>query len=342
VPREGEGHLKLIETAAAGLSGEGWDANLMRRRIDAADIRDSVAETGVVQPVTLGQWRGGFRVIAGFRRVKAALDAGLAEIGAVVYAEGALSPKEAFRLALASNAPGLSLGDADKALSLAKARGFGFTDKELKADVAVMLGLAASYKVVRQYLQVAALPAPVLDALCDGAISRQHAQALCALGADERGWFFEAVLRPLRLSAGDTRFAVAAAIDLASREGTSPRRAIESVLDGLDLSAAPAATRRDFKARLARRLSPVIMSMEDEFAALREKLGPGPFKLEHAGGFEADELTLTARIESAADAEALRSMLERGIDEGLFEWMLSVARRRTEEIEDSLGGEKNA
>ena len=342
MPRKCEGHLKLIETAAVSLSGDGWDADLMRRRIDAAEIQKSVAEAGIAQPVTLEEWRGGFRVVAGFRRVRAALDGGFAEIPAVVYAEGAFAPKEAFRLALAANAPGASLGDADRALSIAKARGLGFTDKELEADVAVMLGLAASHKVVRRYLQIAALPAPVLDALAEDGISRQHTQALCALDAGERAWFFETVLMPLRLSAGDTRFAVAAAVDLASREGAAARLALESVLDGVDLSAAPAAARRDFKARLARRLSPVIMSMEDEFAALLKGLGAGPFKLEHAAGFEADEITLNARIESVADARALQRMLERGIDEGLFERMLSVARRRTGEIEKSLDGERDA
>jgi len=260
----------------------------------------------------------------------------------VVYAEGALSPKDAFRLALASNAPGTTLNDADKATAVAKARDSGFSDEKIESEVAPALGLARSFKVVRRYLEIAAMPGGVLDALAEGAISRQHAEALLVLGADERAWFFEKVLTPLRLSAGDTRFAVAAAIDLASREGATPKGALESILAETDLCVAPAAARADFKARLARRLWPVIMSMEDEFAALLDKLGPAPVKIDHAPGFEADELTLCARIKSAADADALRRLINRGIDEGLFEAMLSLARRRTESIRESFDGENDA
>jgi len=334
--------LKSVETAAIESEEGGWDAYLMRRRIDAADIRKSVAENGVVEPVTLEERGGGFRVIAGFRRVKAARDAGLREIPAVIYPEGALAPKEAFRLALASNAPGTTLSDADKALALAKAHDFGFSDEKIESEVAPLLGLPRSFKVVRRYLEIAAMPAAVVDALAEGAISRQHAEAVAALPADERAWFFETVLTPLHLSAGDTRTAVAGAVDLASREGATPKRALESILAETDLSVAPAAARADFKARLARSLSPVIMSMEDEFAALLDQLGSGPVKIDHAPGFEADELTLSARIKSAADADGVRRLINRGIDEGLFEAMLSLARRRTESIRESFDGENDA
>ncbi len=331
--------LDIVNTPA--LAGGGLDAFCLRHRVDSA-LSESVSRSGVVEPVTLEEWGGSFRVIAGFRRVAAALEAGLLKVPAVVYPAGALRDREAFQIALASNAPGTSLNTADRAIALVKARDFGFDEDELAGQVAPMLGLAASHKVVRQFLGIAGLGAAVLDALARGAISRQHAEALLVMPAGEREWFFERAVTPLRMSAGDTRLAASAAVDLASREGTTPRRVLETILGRVDASVPPAAARADFKVHLRRRLRPVLTSMEEEFAALVAKLAPGAVQVEHSPGFETDTITLTARLESTADIETLRDMLERGMNEALFERMLSLARRRTDLMTDLPAGEGGA
>lgn len=306
---------------------------LGRYCVDGGGLGGSVGARGVVVPVVVEEWGGGYRVISGFRRVAAAVAGGIGEVRAVVYSRGALSGREAFGLSLASNAPGGTLNDADRAAALWKAsRDFGFSEDELIEEVAGLVGLPASHRVVRQYLDIARLPEGVLDALGGGEISREHALAVCRVAQDERAWFFEEVVQGFRLSAGDARIVAGAGIDLAGREGRGFREVVGEVVAGARAGAAGEG-RRALKEALMRRVSPVICEMEDEFEALAAGLEAGDsVRVEHSGNFEADEVRITLVARKTGEIEAFRAMLERGLGEGIFEKMLSLARRKGEEI----------
>ncbi|MHC4712146.1 MAG: ParB/RepB/Spo0J family partition protein [Planctomycetota bacterium] len=336
-----EPKIETVAVAEIDLSGDGWDEYLTRYRLEPGDLGESVAARGVIEPVTLIRHGERFRVICGFRRTAAAVRAKVGRIPAAVYGERALSPREAFELVLASNAPGLNYTDADRAVALGKAgETFGFGEEELIEAVAPQLGLPPSHKVVRLYLEIAGMPTAVLDALSEGAVSRQHCEALVLLPGGGRSWFFENVLAPLRLSAGDTRFVSEAAIDLAGRGKVSPREVFEPILAESTVAGDPGKSKSALKATLARRLSPVITEMEDEFAALASELGGAGTAVGHSPGFEADEVRIALTARRIEEIRALKDALEKGLETGVFERMLSIARREGERLLESCTGEK--
>jgi ParB-like chromosome segregation protein Spo0J len=335
-----EPKIETVAVTEIDVSDGGWDEYLTRRRLEPGGLGESVATHGVIEPVTLLRHGERFRVICGFRRAEAARRAKVERIPAVVHGEGAIGPRDAFLMAIASNAPGLSYTDADRAVALAKAgETFGFGEDELIDTVAPQLGLPPSHKVVRLYLEIARMPTAVLDALSQGEVSRQHCEALALLPGDERQWFFENVLRPLRLSAGDARFVNEAAIDLAGRGNVSPREAFEPVLAESTVAESPGKSKSALKENLARRLSPIITEMEDEFAALAAELGGAGAAVGHSPGFEADEIRIVLTARRIEEIQAFKDALEKGLETGVFERMLSIARRKGERLLESRNGD---
>lgn len=347
--------FKSVPLDSVEFSGPDWDRFLCRYRIDAADLVDSIHSAGVVEPITVEECAAGrYRVIAGFRRVAAAREAGMTEAPAVVYPKDSLSQRQAFSLALAANAPGATLSDADRATALSKAASaFGFDENALIDTVAPLLGLPASHKVVRQYIAIAESGEAVMEALCLRRISKEHALAVALLPGDDREWFFEKLVAALRLSAGDARLAAAGAIDLASRSGATPREALEEILAGLEgiAEVAPdagkphavkAGLKAAFKDALARKLRPMLTKMTDEFEQLANDIAAAPGVFEHSPNFERDEVIVRLTAKSLGDLEALKTALERGLASGAFERMLDLAARQRERISRGLDKPKSA
>ena len=100
--------LRTVETTTAGLAEvavDQIDANPFQpRRTFAADklkeLADSIRASGVVQPVLLRRADGRYQLIAGERRWRAARQAGLTTIPAVVREIG---DRDALELALTEN-----------------------------------------------------------------------------------------------------------------------------------------------------------------------------------------------------------------------------------------------
>jgi len=320
----------------------GWDDYLVRFRVGDRKLIASVRQSGVVEPIVVEEWKGGYRVISGFARAAAAREAGIAELAALIYGEGALSAKEAYLIAVAANAPGSTLSDADRAIAIVRgAETAGLGEERLAREVLPLLGLPASWKVVREFLAIGRLPRVILAALTEGEISREHAEALLLLQADEKEWFFAEGVKALRLSAGDTRVVVEAALDIAAREGRTAREVFSEAL-GIAGKEAPAgnadeagAVRRK-KARvkeiLFRRMRPVLAEMEDAFREIvREISLPAGAEIRHSENFETDEIEIAVKAKDAEVFEKLKSAIERGMATGAFERMMSIAHRKAEE-----------
>jgi ParB-like chromosome segregation protein Spo0J len=334
--------MEMVALKKIRSEGDGWDAYLLRNRVDTAKLAKSVQQNGIVEPVTLEEWNGGYRIVCGFVRVAAARAAGADQVPAVVHAKSALSPREGYMTALSSNAGGSSLTDADRIMALSKGRNvFGLTEDELVTLVAPLLGLPQSHKVIREYVKLAALPKGLLDILAEGAISRQHAEAMLLVEAEDQEWFYRNVVDLLALSASETRSFAAGGLDLAGRGQLSFREVMIEVIGAAfageeppDSAAALQKARLLARISLARKLTPTIAQMEDEFAQLVKSIElPAGAKVEHAVNFESDEVIIEATIKSEDALRSLKSALERGLAAGTFAKMLSLASRKAEAVE---------
>jgi len=173
--------LRTVETATAGLvevAVEQIDANPFqpRRRFSAdklKELADSIRASGLVQPVLLRRANGRYQLIAGERRWRAARQAGLAAIPAVVREIG---DRDALELTLTENLLREDLNPLEAAQGYAALQQkHGLSHEE----IAEHLGLDRS--TVTNTLRLLRLPPEVQQMIVEGAISAGHARALLSL-----------------------------------------------------------------------------------------------------------------------------------------------------------------
>ena len=167
----GEGSVSLpISQVQPGL-------NQPRKRFDPeslADLADSIRIHGVIQPVTVRRLASGYyQIIAGERRWRAAKQAGLEEIPAVIIEA---DDRKVMELGLIENLQREDLNPAEEA------RGYQVLMEEYgltQEQVAERMG--KSRPAVTNTLRLLALPEDLLKPVEEGALSAGHARAI--LGA---------------------------------------------------------------------------------------------------------------------------------------------------------------
>ena len=147
-----------------------------RRSFDDKDLQDlaaSIREKGVIQPLILRphpQETGGFQIVAGERRWRAAQIAAVHELPAVVRD---LDDAEVLELAIIENVQRADLNAVEEAQGYRQLMDrFGHTQERL----AEALGKSRSH--IANLLRLLTLPEPVLELLRAGRLSAGHARAL--------------------------------------------------------------------------------------------------------------------------------------------------------------------
>jgi len=145
-----------------------------RKTFDPAgleELRDSIRNHGVLQPVVVRQTPLGYELIVGERRWRGARLAGLTEIPAIVRQE--VSDEDMLELALVEN---VQRKDLD---ALEKARGYQqmMEQRGLKqGEVATRVGLKRA--TIANHLRLLELPQEAQKALSQGLLTMGHARAL--------------------------------------------------------------------------------------------------------------------------------------------------------------------
>jgi ParB family chromosome partitioning protein len=137
------------------------------------ELKDSIRAHGVLQPVVLRSAPGGFELIAGERRWRAAQAAGLKSIPAVVR-EG-VSDASMLELALVENLQRADLDPIEKARGFKRLMDGGMTQEQ----VASRVGLERS--TVANFLRLLDLSEKVQAVVSQGLLSMGHARALLGL-----------------------------------------------------------------------------------------------------------------------------------------------------------------
>ena len=154
-----------------------------RSRIDPETISDlahSIATAGIVQPLIVRPLANGtYELVAGERRWRAAREAGLAQVPAVVRDEG---ESERLQTALIENMAREDLNPVDEARACAAlVEDLGFSKEELARRV------GRSRAAISNLIRLLDLPDPALDLLRSGELTEGHGRAILqARGADVR------------------------------------------------------------------------------------------------------------------------------------------------------------
>jgi ParB family chromosome partitioning protein len=143
-----------------------------------AELAASIATHGVIQPIVVrGSADGGYELVAGERRLRAARMAGLTQIPAVIRDS---TSNELLELALVENVQRADLNPIEEASAYRELiDGFGFTHE------AVAQRVGKSRVAISNALRLLDLAPETREAIIDGRISEGHGRALAALTIPE-------------------------------------------------------------------------------------------------------------------------------------------------------------
>ena len=143
-----------------------------------AQLADSIAQHGLLQPIAVrSNPAGGYTIIAGERRWRAARMAGLTEVPVVVRE---VTDQQAMELALIENLQREDLDPVEEAMGYRQ-----LMDRCQLTQEQVAQKLAKSRSSIANSLRLLALPEPVLELLRQDAISVGHAKVILGLAGEE-------------------------------------------------------------------------------------------------------------------------------------------------------------
>lgn len=165
-------HIKLSEITA--------DKDQPRRQFDEAALEElaaSIHEHGILQPIVVTPHQGGYQIVAGERRFRAAKQAGLDKIPALVRT---LTDQHKLELSLIENLQRRDLNVLETATAYLKLRDqFNLTLDQIGARVG-----GKSVSTISNTLRLLRLPESVRQALADGRLREGQARPLVNIDPD--------------------------------------------------------------------------------------------------------------------------------------------------------------
>jgi len=173
---------KVVKNAIASISVDEIVANPYQPRTEwnqeaLEELTESIRVNGVIQPILVRKSMGGYEIIAGERRYRASVKAGLTEIPALVRTA---TDEQMLELALVENIHRSDLNAIERARAY---QHYIATFNITQIEAAQRLGESRS--VVANYLRLLDLPREIKTMLTQGQISMGHARAILALPTDE-------------------------------------------------------------------------------------------------------------------------------------------------------------
>jgi ParB family chromosome partitioning protein len=140
------------------------------------ELAQSIKANGVIQPIVVRKVDGGYRIIAGERRWRAAQRAGLTRVPVVVKDVGPGQDAQLLQMALIENIQREDLNPIDEAAAYEKLSSeFSLTQEEIAAAV------GKDRSSVANHMRLLKLPQEVRAEVAGGRLSMGHARALLAL-----------------------------------------------------------------------------------------------------------------------------------------------------------------
>jgi ParB family chromosome partitioning protein len=153
-----------------------------RARMDDArleELAQSIKANGVIQPIIVRRAGDMYQIIAGERRWRAALKAGLLRVPVVVRDVASGAKRSVLEMALIENIQREDLNPIDEALAYRRLADEFHLRQE---DIAAAVGKDRA--TVANHLRLLKLPAEVRAEVASGTLSMGHARALLALPAE--------------------------------------------------------------------------------------------------------------------------------------------------------------
>jgi len=140
---------------------------------ELASLSASIKEQGIIQPLLVRKLEGGYELVAGERRLRAAKLAGYRDVPCVVKE---LTEKQLLEMSLVENIQRENLNPMEEADAYHRLMNeFELTQEE----TAIQVGKSRS--AVANFLRLRQLPKPIQESIVDGVLSMGHARALLGI-----------------------------------------------------------------------------------------------------------------------------------------------------------------
>ena len=150
------------------------------------ELAQSIKENGVIQPIIVRQSPViGYEILAGERRYRASLLAGLRSIPAVVKQ---LSDQEMMVQSIIENLQRENLNPIEEARAYESLVEKGFTH----AEIADKMGKSRPY--ISNSIRLLSLPEHILSEVENGKLSQAHARSLVGLNKEQQDYFFQRII----------------------------------------------------------------------------------------------------------------------------------------------------
>lgn len=150
------------------------------------ELAQSIKENGVIQPIIVRQSPViGYEILAGERRYRASLLAGLRSIPAVVKQ---LSDQEMMIQSIIENLQRENLNPIEEARAYESLVEKGFTHAEI-ADK-----MSKSRPYISNSIRLLSLPEQILSEVENGKLSQAHARSLVGLNKEQQDYFFQRII----------------------------------------------------------------------------------------------------------------------------------------------------
>jgi ParB family chromosome partitioning protein len=143
------------------------------KKEELTELKESIQQHGILEPLVVAETPAGYQIIAGERRWRAAMEAGLTEVPVVIRKT---TPKGMLEMAIVENVQRSDLNAMERAQAFMQlTRNFGYSNN----DIAQKVSKSPSY--VTNTLRLLKLPDAIKDGLIGGQITEGHARALNAI-----------------------------------------------------------------------------------------------------------------------------------------------------------------
>lgn len=150
------------------------------------ELAQSIKENGVIQPIIVRQSPViGYEILAGERRYRASLLAGLTSIPAVVKQ---LSDQEMMVQSIIENLQRENLNPIEEARAYESLVKKGFTH----AEIADKMGKSRPH--ISNSIRLLSLPEQILSEVENGKLSQAHARSLVGLNKEQQDYFFQRII----------------------------------------------------------------------------------------------------------------------------------------------------
>jgi ParB family chromosome partitioning protein len=174
----GDDDSQLMEVRVTDVKPNPYQPRLKFDPVALAELKDSIREKGLIQPITIRRANSHFELIAGERRLRAALELGLEKIPA--YIMKVESKEEMLELALVENVQREKLNAIEQASAFQRL----IDECNLTQDeIAQKIGKERS--TITNLLRLLRLPGNIQESVEKGEISVGHARTLLALESKE-------------------------------------------------------------------------------------------------------------------------------------------------------------